>query len=183
MLFVIVDKNTLQINKMTRDEYEVYDASLYEKIQVDEYDTISNIKFVRELGKIVKKELTIYALVDRKTLKIIEFINENEYKSHDDNVVKRVSFSISEIKRLGMKSLKFNPDFTYYSDLSEHESFDRIRMKRNLLISETDWMVSVDSPLSDDKLHLIKTYRQKLRDITSNIHPDDVIFPEKPFKF
>lgn len=186
-LFAIVDKNTLNIEAFTRNVDEPYDEALYEKIEVGKHDTKSQIKFVRgENGEILKKEPNVYGLVDRKSLELKELINETEYENHDDNVFALVTFTVSEIQRLGPSTLRFNDDFTYYSDaslLSKHEGFKHIRNRRNTLLAETDWMMVQDSPLNDEKLELIKIYRQKLRDITSNTHPDDVVFPDKPFDF
>ncbi len=55
-----------------------------------------------------------------------------------------------------------------------------MRVKRNRLLSETDWMANSDVTMSDDW----KTYRQSLRDITNGITTvediDAVEFPSKP---
>lgn len=187
MLFAIVDKSTLEIDSLTRDEDEIYDQDTHEKIQVGNYDTKSDLKFIRdENGNIIKGEFNVYGLVDRTKLELSELIHETEYESHDDNVFALVTFTVSEISRLGPSTLTFNEDFTYFSDpskLLKHDDFVNIRRKRNGLLAETDWMIQVDSPLNDEKIQLIKTYRQQLRDITSNVHPRDVIFPPKPFTF
>jgi len=187
MLFAIVDKSTLEIEKLTRDDSEVYDTSCYDKIQVDNYDTRNTLKFVRdESGQIVKREFNIYGIVDRTKLELQELIHENEYKGHDDTVFALVTFTRSEISRLGPSTLTFNDDFTYFLDpkkLSKHDDFVNIRRERNSLLTETDWMMHADTPLTEEQIVMIKDYRQKLRDITSNVHPSDVVFPVKPFPF
>ena len=43
-----------------------------------------------------------------------------------------------------------------------------MRFQRNLILSETDWTVLPDSPLSDEKIAEWKTYRQALRDLPAN---------------
>lgn len=54
---------------------------------------------------------------------------------------------------------------------------EAIRTERNKLLSETDWRASSDLVLSDSW----KSYRQELRDITSQpTFPDEVIWPTKP---
>tara|TARA_R100000654_G_scaffold4334_1_gene12893 strand:+ start:623 stop:862 length:240 start_codon:yes stop_codon:yes gene_type:complete len=69
-----------------------------------------------------------------------------------------------------------------------------LREHRNYLLNQSDWTVSVDSPLSDSKKAEWKTYRQALRDITKTANPkiilgapvegvldkSSVTFPTKP---
>jgi len=66
-----------------------------------------------------------------------------------------------------------------------------LREVRNRLLSESDWTVMPDSPLSDSKQTEWKTYRQALRDITKTanpkvsdetlrLDPSSVTFPTKP---
>jgi len=92
---------------------------------------------------------------------------------------------------------KENPNGIYV-DLSEEElnqhtadreewdngAFDRaildLRNKRNVLLSETDWMANSDVTMSDDW----KTYRQQLRDLPSGLDTVEKVeakeFPTKP---
>ena len=51
-----------------------------------------------------------------------------------------------------------------------------IRNQRNKLIERTDWRASSDLTLSDDW----KTYRQALRDITTQSDPDNITWPTEP---
>ena len=61
---------------------------------------------------------------------------------------------------------------------SEEEGFRLLRMQRNALLTETDWMSFGDSPEMSDAW---KKYRQDLRDITKTYKsPDDVKWPTKP---
>mgnify|MGYP003136432604 FL=1 len=66
-----------------------------------------------------------------------------------------------------------------------------LREVRNMLLSESDWTVMPDSPLSDSKQTEWKIYRQALRDITKTanpkvsdeklrLDPSSVTFPTKP---
>ena len=48
------------------------------------------------------------------------------------------------------------------------ETEESMRFQRNLILSETDWTVLPDSPLSDAKIAEWKTYRQALRDLPAN---------------
>tara|TARA_B100001113_G_C20981996_1_gene566497 strand:+ start:417 stop:698 length:282 start_codon:yes stop_codon:yes gene_type:complete len=55
-----------------------------------------------------------------------------------------------------------------------------IRMDRNALLGESDWMANSDVTMSDEW----KTYRQKLRDITEGIDTEakakNLVWPDKP---
>ena len=53
--------------------------------------------------------------------------------------------------------------------------------RRNLLLSESDYLMMVDYPISDEKKQEIKAYRQALRDIPQQDgFPYNIVFPEKP---
>ena len=55
------------------------------------------------------------------------------------------------------------------------------RQKRDRLIAVTDYLVTPDYPISDDRLAKVKTYRQALRDIPEQVgFPRDIVWPEKP---
>lgn len=55
------------------------------------------------------------------------------------------------------------------------------RQKRDRLIATTDYLVTPDYPISDDRLAKIKIYRQALRDIPEQSgFPRTITWPEKP---
>ena len=55
------------------------------------------------------------------------------------------------------------------------------RQKRDRLIAATDYLVTPDYPISDDRLAKIKIYRQALRDIPEQPgFPRTITWPEKP---
>lgn len=59
--------------------------------------------------------------------------------------------------------------------------WQKIRLKREPLMNETDWTQMPDAPLTPEKKKEFVYYRQKLRDIPNSYsYPDDVIWPEKP---
>ena len=75
-----------------------------------------------------------------------------------------------------------------YKSLVESSMWNVVRIERNKLLSESDWTIVPDSPLSDSKKAEWQTYRQALRDmhtektvtmldINQNI---DVEYPTKP---
>lgn len=56
-----------------------------------------------------------------------------------------------------------------------------IRSKRNLLLTETDYLLMPDYPISKEYSEKVKEYRQQLRDITKQENfPTQVIFPDFP---
>lgn len=56
-----------------------------------------------------------------------------------------------------------------------------VRAQRDRLLSQTDYLVSSDYPLSDDDLAAVKVYRQALRDVPAQDgFPDSVVWPELP---
>lgn len=56
---------------------------------------------------------------------------------------------------------------------------DKIRLKRDALLAETDWTQLPDAPLSDDQKEQAREYRQMLRDIPQQGgFPADIIWPE-----
>ena len=56
-----------------------------------------------------------------------------------------------------------------------------VRSKRDYLLSQTDFLVSGDYPISDADLAKIKAYRQALRDVPGQEgFPENVVWPEEP---
>lgn len=53
-----------------------------------------------------------------------------------------------------------------------------VRKQRDLLLAETDWVGGTDVPEAIKTTW--NTYRQELRDITTQTDPDNVIWPTKP---
>jgi hypothetical protein len=56
-----------------------------------------------------------------------------------------------------------------------------IRFRRNQLLTECDWTMLPDSPLTEVEKEIWRTYRQELRDLTNNITDlNNVVFPQSP---
>ena len=71
------------------------------------------------------------------------------------------------------------------SDAEKHEAVLRFaRLERTILLQDSDWTQTSDSPLSDSKKAEWVAYRQALRDLTDNVAGltdiDDVVFPSQP---
>lgn len=64
---------------------------------------------------------------------------------------------------------------------TEEELASIIRGNRDAKLSETDYLVVPDYPISEENLAEVKVYRQALRDITEQTgFPKDVIWPDLP---
>jgi hypothetical protein len=64
-----------------------------------------------------------------------------------------------------------------YTAAADDRKAESIRLKRDGLLSQTDWMACSDVTMSDEW----KTYRQALRDIPSQEgFPNDVTWPTSP---
>jgi len=60
----------------------------------------------------------------------------------------------------------------------EERASEEVRLKRNLLLAETDWTQVADAPVSQEDW---ATYRQALRDIPSQAgFPNEVTWPTEP---
>lgn len=60
------------------------------------------------------------------------------------------------------------------------EKWIEIRLFRDSLLKESDWTQLQDSPITGSKLTEWQTYRQSLRDITTNDNPFTLTWPNKP---
>lgn len=60
------------------------------------------------------------------------------------------------------------------------EEWTVVRYKRDQFLIKCDWTVGNDSPLSDEKKAEWASYRQALRDITTQTDPFNITWPTKP---
>jgi len=57
----------------------------------------------------------------------------------------------------------------------------KVRLERDRLLTETDWVITMHKELGTNIPAAWKTYRQALRDITTQEgFPNDITWPEKP---
>ena len=71
--------------------------------------------------------------------------------------------------------------FTAPAGPTAAEQLDKLRSKRDVYLSRSDWTQGADSPLTDAQKTEWATYRQALRDITVTYSSiDDVVWPTKP---
>lgn len=72
---------------------------------------------------------------------------------------------------------KYNPE----DEMTDEELASRVRMRRDSLISRTDFYVQPDYPSDPEGLEAIKAYRQALRDIPEQSgFPRNVQWPSLP---
>lgn len=60
------------------------------------------------------------------------------------------------------------------------DDWAEVRRKRNNKLYNCDWTQSSDSPLTDSKKTEWATYRQALRDVTSQSDPLNITWPTEP---
>ena len=60
------------------------------------------------------------------------------------------------------------------------EKWVEVRIMRDTLLAQSDWTQFQDSPLSGTQLTEWQTYRQSLRDVTSQPNPFNLSWPAKP---
>jgi len=76
-------------------------------------------------------------------------------------------------------TLEVNDDFVNES-LAEEEKLQETKIERNILLQESDWTASTDSPLTDEQKAEAVTYRQALRDLPAQDGFPNIAFPTKP---
>lgn len=76
-------------------------------------------------------------------------------------------------------TLEVNDNFVNES-LAEEEKLQETKIERNILLQESDWTTSTDSPLTDEKKAEAVTYRQALRDLPAQNGFPNIAFPTKP---
>lgn len=71
---------------------------------------------------------------------------------------------------------------TKYDDLKNHViPFEELRLERSYKLTNSDWTVGNDSPLSPEKVQEWRTYRQTLRDLPSVTEdPKNPTWPTPP---
>ena len=64
-------------------------------------------------------------------------------------------------------------------DIKIENQWQQIRVARNEILTQCDWTILSDSPVSSS-IEDWKTYRQQLRDITNQSNPFEVVWPTQP---
>lgn len=113
-----------------------------------------------------------------KRRKFIKNFRTNEYEWKDYEMEQVDASEAESLKNKLVEAFYLidsieNQDFQVelarmYAKQKEVSPFS-IRLARNFLLSETDWAVGLDSPLSEEDKALYITYRSKLRDVTDSV--------------
>ena len=86
-------------------------------------------------------------------------------------------FTDEILKNFGVIKEEYNPE----DEMTDEELASRVRMRRDYIISRTDFYVQPDYPSDPEGLEAVKTYRQALRDIPEQSgFPRNVHWPEMP---
>lgn len=79
--------------------------------------------------------------------------------------------------RFSITEEEYNPE----DEMTDEELASRIRMRRNSMISRTDFYVQPDYPSDPEGLEAVKAYRQALRDVPEQSgFPRNVQWPSLP---
>ena len=112
-----------------------------------------------------------YASVNNSTKRVIN-ASTNPLKAAE-------GLTVIECNLESIEKLSYNFDTKKFF-ISDEELMKGIRIKRNELLSDSDYTQFTDSTHKGTKEEW-KTYRQKLRDITKGVtDPDKIVFPEEP---
>lgn len=91
---------------------------------------------------------------------------------HGDRYIEEIEPTAEGVRRFEIKAV---PEPT------TEEIAAGVRMERDALISETDFLMMPDYPLSDDEREALTQYRQALRDLPqAEGFPDAIAWPEAP---
>ena len=107
-------------------------------------------------------------------VKFVSEVPEGEYFDHCHAVDGKSSVEVlsNHLKRNNYPLGELKTDEEFASE---------VRSKRDKLLSETDYMMMKDYPLSSEKEQQLAEYRQQLRDITKQPgFPRQITWPEKP---
>lgn len=145
---------------------------------------------------------------DRDRLIVFTYYDNNTYHAQRRKFIK--DFKTNEFQWIDYEMEQMDNDEAaklyellretfYLTDSLENEEFQKelsqvyaevasvnwltIRLARNFLLSETDWIFSEDSEVSDEDKSLWKKYRKSLRDLPTSVtdyNPSSVKFPINP---
>jgi hypothetical protein len=74
----------------------------------------------------------------------------------------------------------FDANFNQPNIKTEEDFYNELRLERNQRLSETDWTMLLDVPISKEKRQEYVIYRQQLRDLPLNSTPDNLTWPTLP---
>lgn len=144
-----------------------------------------------------KDKLIVFTWYDNNTYhaqrrKFIKNFQTNEYEWRDYEMEKMNNDE-------ALKLYNFFKDTFFLIDSLENEEFQSelasiyaetssvnwltIRLARNFLLTESDWIFATDANIDDESKEMWKKYRQSLRDLPTSIssmNPEEIKFPINP---
>lgn len=126
-----------------------------------------------------------YCIVNKLTHAITTVAFENTIDIYPESEYHRILLTASQLSRIcssDVLSFRMNIDIPeVYIDSNKYRTcagMNDIRLKRNILLGLTDWMVLPDSPISEYEKTEIVEYRRQLRELPNgDIHPYDIVIP------
>ena len=143
-----------------KDSEIIYPYSI-QQLKIDEY----NVSFPNELTTDVLEEFGVHS--------VLQTPKPNDYTK---NITEGTPQLIDGVYTQVWNSVDCT---TEEINNKIDAKWDEIRETRKQILSETDWTVLPDSPVSSS-IDDWKTYRQSLRDITSQTNPFEIVWPTQP---
>jgi len=133
---------------------------------------------------LVATSIMNYAIVDKSSLKILNVYwsdNGPDPSRIDDTQVQLLvpeNFDYFCIKATDLNTIVEDPNLV---SIKNNKKMNDIRVKRDQLLSQSDWTQFNDSPLNTETRAVWATYRQALRDLPENTSdPTQVVWPTPP---
>ena len=143
-----------------KDSEIVYPYSI-QQLKIDEY----NVSFPIELTSDILAEFGVYSI--QQTPK------PNDY-------TKNITEGTPQLIDGVYTQIWNQTDSTQEEiDIKIQNQWEQVRVARNEILTQCDWTVLADSPVSAS-IEEWKTYRQQLRDITSQSNPFEIVWPTQP---
>jgi hypothetical protein len=138
----------------------VYPYSI-QQLKLDEY----NVSFPNELTEVVLSEFGVYSV---------------QQTPIPNNYTKNISEGTPQLIDGIYTQIWNEVDATQEEiDIKIENQWEQIRVARNQILMESDWTVLPDSPVSAS-IEEWKTYRQQLRNVTSQPNPFEIVWPTQP---
>ena len=143
-----------------KDNEVVYPYSI-QQLKIDEY----NVSFPKDLTSEILEGFGVYSVQQTPM--------PNDYTK---NIVEGTPILVD-----GVYTQIWNQtDATQEEiDTKIENQWEHIRVARNEILTQCDWTILPDSPVSSS-IDEWKTYRQQLRDITNQSNPFEVVWPTHP---
>ena len=108
----------------------------------------------------------------------LEFISS---KTMTNQTKRILNLDTNEITEVPLTAEEIEQQEIYLRDVLPTIELEKLRVKRNQLLAETDWVITMHKELGTNIPAAWKTYRQALRDLPANTEdPANPVWPTKP---